>query len=412
VGKTTLLRNMIIADLCSGVGLTVIDPHGGLIDEILSVIPRCRTNDVIYFNPAERDRIIGLNVLESVRPDQRHLVVSSVISIMRHTWPDNWGPRSEWVLEHATMALLESPEPATLGALPRLLTDADYRAHVLANVTDPAVRSFFAFYEKQNDRLRDESIAPLLNKVSKFTTHPLLRAVIGQARSSFDFRWLMDNKKILLVNLSKGALGESASSLLGSLIVTKLALASLSRQDTPEEKRLPHLLYVDEAHNFGYGVDFPTILSESRKYRLGLIIGTQTLSQLSESTVAAIFGNVATIGSYRVSHDDAQALVRHFAVSGEGPKTAEQWHDTVIPASELQNLPDHKFYFQTLVNGRPHDPVCIDAFPPIEPKHMLDIWKDKGRTAKKEHVIRVSGERFGRKRDHVETEILRFLSAA
>jgi hypothetical protein len=409
VGKTTLLRNMIIADLCSGVGVTVIDPHGSLVDELLSVIPRFRTNDVIYLNPDARDRIIGLNVLESVPPDQRHLVVSSVVSIVKHAWPDNWGPRSEWILEHAAMALLESPEPSTLTALPKLLTNAGFRTSIVSNVTDPAVRAFFEFYEEQNDRLREESIAPLLNKLSKFVTNPLLRAVIGQTRSSFDVRWAMDSKKILLVNLSKGTLGEAASSLLGSLIVTKLALASLSRQDTPEAMREPHLLYVDEAHNFGYGVDYPTILSESRKYRLGLVLGTQTLAQLPDATIAAVFGNVGTIGSYRVSHEDAQTLIRHFAVSGEGPRTAEQWFDTVIPASELQNLPDHKFYFQTLVKGRPHDPICVDAFPPMRRQHIIDIWKRQGRTARRERVVHVSGERFGRDRARIEAEIKRFL---
>jgi hypothetical protein len=411
VGKTTLLRNMIIADLCSGLGVTVVDPHGSLIDDILSVIPRFRLNDVIYLNATERERIVGLNVLESVRPDQRHLVTSSIVSIVKHAWPDNWGPRSEWILEHAAMALLESPEPATLTAMPKLLTNAGYRASVLANVTDPAIRSFFDFYDKQNNRLREESIAPLLNKLSKFVTHPLLRSVIGQARSSFDCRWALDASKILLVNVSKGALGESVSSLLGSLIVTKLALASLSRQDTPEDGRVPHILYVDEAGTFGHGVDFPTILSESRKYRLGLVLGTQTLAQLPEATTAAIFGNVGTIACYRVSHDDARTLVRHFAVSGEGPKTAEQWFDTVIPASELQTLPDHKLYLQTLVNGRPHDPVRVDAFPPMWRQPMVDIWKRKGRTARRDHVLRISGDRFGRDRGQVEAEIKRFLQA-
>jgi hypothetical protein len=309
-------------------------------------------------------------------------------------------------------ALLDSPEPATLAALPKLLTNKASRQSITIHLTDPAVRQFFDVYEEQHDRLRDESIAPVLNKVSKFVTHRLLRSVVGQERSSFDFRWLMDNKKILLVNLSKGALGESVSALLGSLVVTKLALASLSRQDTPEDEREPHLLYVDEAHNFGYGVDFPTILSESRKYRLGLVLGTQTLAQLPEATTAAVFGNVGTIGCYRVSHDDAQTLVRHFAVSGEGPKTAAQTFDTIVPASELQNLPDHKFYFHTLVDGRPNDPVRVDAFPPMRRQHMLDIWKRNGRTARREHVIRISGQRFGRDRAAVERKIKRFLSAA
>ena len=168
--------------------------------------------------------------------------------------------------------------------------DGNYRKQIVANVSDPAIQSFFRFYESQNSRLREESIALLLNKVSKFITNPLLRAVIGQTTSSFDFRWAMDNGKIILCNLSKGALGEDVSSLLGSLIVTKLSLASLSRQNIPEADRRPHFLYADEIQNFIYGVDFPTILSESRKYALSLTLGTQTLSQLPEDSVAAVFG--------------------------------------------------------------------------------------------------------------------------
>jgi uncharacterized protein DUF87 len=412
VGKTTLLRNMIISDLCSGAGLTVLDPHGSLIEEILAHIPRSRVNDVIYINPAHRERIVGLNVLESVRPEERHLVVQSIISIVKHAFPDSWGPRSEWVLEHAVMALLESPDSPALIALPKLLTNKAYRAEILSHVTDPAIRAWFDLYDAQPEKVRDEWISPLLNKVSKFVTNPLLRAVIGQQRSSFDFRWALDHRKVILINASKGALGESASSVLGSLIVTKLALASLSRQDIPEKDRAPHLLYIDEAHNFGYGVDYSTILAESRKYALGLVLGSQTLVQFSESTVGAIFGNVASIASYRVGHDDAQALVRHFAVSGEGPRTAEQAYDTIIPASELQNLPDHTFYFQTLKDGRPHDPVHVHAFPPIQQDVMRQVWKHNGRTSGKDRVIRKSLERYGRDHVAVESELNRFLSAA
>ena len=231
------------------------------------------------------------NVLQSVAQSQRSLVVSSVISILRNLYPNNWGPRTEYILEHAVYALLEQPQPVTLAALPKLLTDENYRKQILAHVSDPAVLSFFRFYELQNDRLREESIAPLLNKVSKFITNPLLRTVIGQTTSSFDFRWAMDEGKILLCNLSKGALGEDVSSLLGSLVVTKLSLASLSRQDIPEAERHPHFLYADEVQNFSHGVDFPTILAEARKYALSLTIGTQTLSQLPDDQVAAVFGN-------------------------------------------------------------------------------------------------------------------------
>src|SRR5262245_47354690 len=222
VGKTTLIRNMVVADLDAGNGVTVVDPHGSLVEDLLDNVPRHRTNDVIYLNPADRSRVVALNILEKVSDHQRSLVVSSLISILRNLWPLNWGPRTEYILEHVVYALLEQPEPATLAALPKVLVDERYRRQIVSRVSDPAVRSFFQFYENQNDHLRDESIAPLLNKVSKFITNPLLRGIIGQARSSFDFRWAMDTGKIILCNLSKGALGEDVSSLLGSLVVTKL----------------------------------------------------------------------------------------------------------------------------------------------------------------------------------------------
>jgi type IV secretory pathway TraG/TraD family ATPase VirD4 len=402
VGKTTLMRNMIVADIFSGNGVTVIDPHGGLIDDLLEAIPKSRTNDVIYFNPADPERVIGLNVLESVDRSQRSLVVSSLISILRNLYPNNWGPRTEYILEHAVYALLEQSEPVTLAALPKLLVDHNYRRKVVKNVTDPAIRSFFQFYELQNDRLREESIAPLLNKVSKFISNPLLRAVIGQTTSSFDIRWLMDTGKILLCNLSKGALGEDVSSLLGSLIVSKLSLASLSRQDIPEADRRPHFLYADEIQTFTHGVDFPSILSESRKYALALTVGTQTLTQLPEGAIEAVFGNCATIISFRVSGDDAKALVREFAASGEGTRGAEQMFDVIVPATELQNLPDYKLYVRTLLNGRPQDPYLVQSFPPF-PKTQ--------RENSVERVLRTSGQRYGRERAAVEHRIGRFLQA-
>lgn len=400
VGKTTLMRNMIIADLQAGNGLTVIDPHGSLVEDLLGCIPRWRTNDVIYLNPAHPERVIGLNILQSVGRNQRSLVVSSLISILRNLYPNNWGPRTEYILEHAVYALLEQKKPVSLAALPKLLMDHEYRKQVLKNVADPAVLSFFHFYEQQNDRLREESIAPLLNKVSKFITNPLLRSVIGQTTSSFDFRWMMDSGKILLCNLSKGALGEDVSSLLGSLIVTKLSLSSLSRQDTPEDDRRPHFLYADEVQNFTHGVDFPTILSESRKYKLSLTIGTQTLSQLPEVSIAAVFGNCATLVSFRVSAGDAKELVREFAASGEGPRTAEQMNDVIIPATELQNLLDYKLYIRTLSDGRPLEPFLVDSFPPAPGLGNENL----GGT-----VMRTSSHRYGRERAHVERRLNRFL---
>jgi Type IV secretion-system coupling protein DNA-binding domain len=409
VGKTTLLYNMAFADLYGGVGFSVIDPHGSLVADLLGVIPRCRTNDVILLNPAaDSARIMGINILESVGPNERHLVVSSVVKIIKNLWPANWGPRSEWLLEHFLYALLESPEPVTLAALPKLITDKRYRASIVAHVTDPAVLQFFDFYESQNERLREESVAPVLNKVSKFVTNRLMRAIVGQPTSSFDFRRLMDERRILLANLSKGSLGDDVSSLLGSLIVTKLSLASLSRENVAEEKRQLHVLYCDEMQNFTLGIDLPTILAESRKYALGLVVGTQTLAGLPGPTVKAIFGNCGTIASYRVSGEDAEELVREFGVSGAGARTAEQWMDLIVPASELQNLPDYKMYLRTLIDGAPRDPERVKAFPPLSPAGHGPIQ----RQTRRDRVTRTSLERFGRDRIEVETELNRFLSAA
>jgi len=402
VGKTTLMRNMIVADLMQGNGLTVVDPHGSLIEDLLEVIPRERTNDVIYLNPANPDFVVGLNVLESVGRNQRSLVVSSIISILRNLYPNNWGPRTEYILEHAVYALLEQNQPVSLAALPKLLMDRTYRGRILKSVSDPAVQSFFRFYEEQNDRLREESIAPLLNKVSKFITNPLLRAVIGQTTSSFDFRWLMDSKKILLCNLSKGALGEDVSSLLGSLIVTKLSLSSLSRQDTPEQDRLPHFLYIDEVQNFTHGLALPTILSEARKYALSLTIATQTLAQLEEESKAAVFGNCATILTFRVSGEDAKELVREFAASGEGTRLAEQMYDLIVPATELQNLPDYKLYVKTLIEGQPQEPFAAQSAPPLSKVY------DQNEAVT---VIETSSQRFGRSRKNVEHALDTFLAA-
>jgi hypothetical protein len=269
-GKSTLLRNMVVWDIANGLGVTVLDPHGGLIDDVLEHIPRERTNDVIYFSPKNLDWALGLNILEPTRPDQRPLVVSNLVSVFKKIWKDSWGPRLEDILRNVAFALVEQPRAVSVVAIPRVLTDREYRAKILQNVSNPVVQGFFADYERWTPSFREEAIAPVMNKVRAFTANPLLRGIIGQARSSFDFRWMMDSGKILLCDLSKGALGEEVSALLGSLIVTKLSLAALSREDIPEDHRRPHLLYVEEAQNFI--ADFPTILSEARKYRLALVL--------------------------------------------------------------------------------------------------------------------------------------------
>jgi DNA helicase HerA-like ATPase len=391
VGKTTLMRNMILWDIVNGLGVTVEDPHGQLIDELLDHIPRSRTNDVIYFNPHDTKAVPGINILERVQPDYRPLVVSALISTLKNIWPDGWGPQTEYLLSNFTFALLEQDEPVTLLALPKLLTDSAYRAHVLSRVSDPAVRGFFHIYDEVWDKdQRAHASAPLLNKASKFITNPLLRNIIGQPSSTFDFRRMMDKQQILLCDLSKGALGEDVSSLLGSLITTKMYLAALSRQDTQESERVPHFFYIDEVHNFTYGIDLASILSEARKYRLTLTIATQTLNQLQEKTVAAVFGNCATVICFRVSGADAKVLEYEFAMT--------------ISAAQLEELPDFKLYIKTLIEAEhsdqkimtPAQPKLLTTYPPF-------VNTTTATTRKK--LIRASQERFARQRTDVEVYI-------
>lgn len=338
VGKTTLMRNMILWDIWHDSGVTVIDPHGQLIDEILENIPRSRTNDIIYFKPADLDRVGSLNILEKVPRAYQPLVVSSIVSTFKTIWANAWGPQSEYLLTNFCFALISQNEPTSLLDILRLITDAEFREKIFRNVDDSVLQIFYRTYEHEwDDDQRARATAPLLNKVSAFATNPLLRAVIGQHRSSFNFREAMDGKKILLCDLGKGALGSDIAALLGSLITTKLYLASLSRQDTPELQRVPHYFYIDEVHNFTHGIDLAAILAEARKYRLSLTVATQTLAQLrkhNDEIVPAIFGNCGTLASFRVSGDDAAILAKEFASD--------------VIATQLENLPDYELYLRTL----------------------------------------------------------------
>ncbi len=391
-GKSTLLRNMIAWDIAAGTGVTVVDPHGGLVDDILdNHIPRHRINDVIYFNPKDLDRALGINILECPRPEQRGLAVSSVVSIFHRLWPESMGPRMEDILRNGLHALIEQPQPTSLLALPKLLTDAQYRAKALKRVTNPSVLDFFRnTFDRWTANFREEAVSPVLNKCRALFTDPLLRAIIGQAHSSFDFRWMMDNRKILLCDLSKGSIGEDNAQLLGSLIIIKEKLAALSRHDIPESERVSHVLYTEEAQNF-IG-DFPSILQEARKYRLTLVLATQGIEQLSKDAAFAVFTNCATLISFRVSSSDATRLKEEFTM--------------VMSASNLQDLPDYKMYVRTLSQASesaaasPSGPHLVAAYPPfLKERH----------NASREYVVRVSDARFTRARAVVETRLGRFL---
>jgi hypothetical protein len=390
-GKSTLLRNMIAWDLATpGVGVTVIDPHGQLVEDILdNHIPRHRTNDVIYFNPKDASRAFALNLIESHRPADRGLVVANAVGIFRTLFEDSWGPRLEDILRNSLYALIEQPFPVSLLALPKLLTESEYRKQIVKRVKNPAVLDFFSnTFDRWSPAFREEAISPVLNKCRAFLTDPLLRAVIGQARSSFDFRWMMDHGKIFLCDLSKGAIGADNARLLGSLIVMKEKLAALSRQDIPEADRVSHVLYVEEAQNFI--PDFESILQETRKYRLALTLATQGIEQLSKSAASAIFGNCATLVSFRVGATDAARLKEEFAMP--------------FPASNLQDLEDYKIYVRTLAaaGGSPSGPHLVAAYPPFE--------KDD-RPADRRRIIKVNGSRYARPRAEVEAKLFGVLHA-
>lgn len=389
VGKTTLMRNMVLWDIWNGSGVTVIDPHGQLVDDLLEHLPRSRTNDVIYFKPADLARVASLNILEKVPRAYQPLVVSSIVSTFKALFPNGWGQQSEYLLTNFCFALIAQDEPTTLLDILRLITDSDYREKIFSNVQDGVLQGFYRTYEHEwDDEQRAKASAPLLNKVSAFATNPLLRAVIGQPRSSFSFRDVMDDEKILLCDLSKGALGEDVASLLGSLITTKLYLASLSRQDTPEAHRVPHYFYIDEVHNFTHGIDLSAILAEARKYRLSLTVATQTLAQLrrhNDEIVASIFGNCGTLASFRVSGDDAIILAKEFASD--------------VIATQLENLPDYELYLRTLIYSEGSSALMasqaqrITAYPPFQ----------NGKDAQEsQRVIRASFERYTQPRADVD----------
>ena len=311
-GKSTLLRNLIQQDIEAGHGVALIDPHGDLASEILEQIPPRRTADVVYFDPTQPDPL-GLNFFRA-GSDNWHLVASGIVSAFKKIWGNSWGPRLEYVLYAALAALLQCENTSLLG-VSRMLRDEKYRMWVVKQVKDPMIRSFwmdeFANYDRN---FRQEVIGPIQNKVGQIFLSPALRNVLGQVGTKINFRFMMDNKRIFIANLSKGLVGDTHSSLLGSLLVTGFELAALSRADSPAASREDFFLYADEFHH--YATDsFASILSEARKYGLSLTLAHQYLGQLDEKISDAVFGNIGTFLSFRVSEADGAMLERQFGGS-------------------------------------------------------------------------------------------------
>jgi hypothetical protein len=310
VGKSGLLELLTISDIYSPYGFAVIDPHGDYALSILKRIPAERAQDVIYFNPADVEFPIAFNPMEVTDPKLRTHTASELIGVLRRMF-DSWGPRLEYILRYSLLALLEYPN-ATMLDITRILTDKGFRKDVMNHVSDPVVRNFWNVeFATWNDKFAAEAVAPVLNKVGAFTANPLVRNIIGQPKSSFNIRQIMDGRKILIVNLSRGLVGEDNAALLGALLVTKIQLASMSRADIAPQDRIPFYLYVDEFQNFATD-SFATILSEARKYALNLTVANQYIAQMSQDVKDAVFGNVGSMIAFRMGADDARGMQKYF----------------------------------------------------------------------------------------------------
>ncbi len=384
MGKSTTLENMIVADIRAGRGVAVVDPHGDLVEKVLDYIPNNRVNDIIYFNPADVDFPIAFNAIEAVNPTYRHLVASGLLGVFKKMWADSWGPRLEYVLRNCILSLLEYPGSTLLG-INRILVDKVYRRKIITKLSDPIIKAFwmdeFAQYSNQ---FRTEAISPIQNKVGQFLSSSIIRNIVGQPKSTIDMRELMDQEKVLLLNLSKGRIGEDNAALLGSMMITKIQLGAMSRVDIPETTRKDFYLYVDEFQNFATE-SFADILSEARKYRLNLIIAHQYIEQLEEEVQAAVFGNVGTLVCYRVGAADAEFLEKEFMPNFE--------------QTDLVNLTKFDVYMKLMIDGVASSPFSATTLPPLP---------EEFRTDNREKVIRVSRERYSRNRTVVEEKIERW----
>ncbi|MFZ0889032.1 MAG: type IV secretion system DNA-binding domain-containing protein [Candidatus Binataceae bacterium] len=349
VGKSTLLLNLMCTDLKRGHGFGVLDPHGDLAEQLLDRVPRSRIPDVIYFNAGDLAFPVPFNVFDAVSHDQHHLVASGLVSILKRYWASAWGPRTEYLVRNAAFALLESPG-ATLLEVPRLLTDEDFRTQVAGAVENPAVKRFWLTeYAAYTSSFREEIIAPVQNKIGEFIMAPIIRNIVGQRKNLFDLRRMMDDGKILIVNLSKGAVGEDTAALLGSMMLTRILFAAFTRQDIPEAARRPFYLYVDEFPSFATQGTMSALLSEARKYKLGLTLSNQYLAQMSDEMRGALFGNIGTLLSYQLGGEDAEYVSREF--------------DPVSP-QELMELPNHHIFLKLKVNGVTSHAFSAKTLPP------------------------------------------------
>ena len=371
VGKSTLIANMAIDDIRKDRGVGIIDPHGDLSETILDFIPKRRLNDVVYLEPFDTERPFSLNVLEIKNKQQKDLVASGIVSIFYKLYKDSWGPRLEYILRNVILTLLEAPG-ATLVDILALLSNADYRKKVVSTLQDPVLKNFWEKeYAKMPDRLKAEAISPIQNKVGQFVTSKMIRNIIGKTKSSIDLEQIMNDGKILILNLSQGKLGEDNTALLGAMLITQIQLAAMNRSFIKEHDRKDFFMYVDEFQNFATQ-SFIKILSEARKYRLSLTLANQYIEQLDEEVRRAIFGNVGTLVSFVVGARDAYVLSKEY---GE-----------IYTENDLVSLGKYEVVMKLSIDGMMSAPFPATTLP-------LPALKNDNR----EKIIRLSKEKYGRK---------------
>lgn len=388
VGKSEFLKDMIMQDIRNGEGVAVIDPHGDLVDDILALTPPERAEDVILFDPSDMERPIGLNLLEADTEDQKHFVTSSIINMMYKLYDPQKtgiiGPRFEHSVRNAMLTVM-SEKGNTFVEVVRALTDMSFVQELLPKVDDPMVRRYWTDQIAQtSDFHKSETLDYIVSKFGRFVTNKMMRNIIGQSESGFNFREVMDNKKILLISLNKGRIGEENSSFLGLILIPKLLVAAMSRQDMPQDQRKDFFLYVDEFQNFATP-DFAIILSEARKFRLNLVVANQFIGQIDEDIKNAIFGNVGTQCAFRVGVTDAGYLQHEF--------------QPTFNEGDLINVERYHAYVKTLVNGDPTLPFSLDL--------TRDIEADKKRANPRvaELIRELSRLKYGRARNLVDQEI-------
>lgn len=386
MGKTTMMENMVLHDIYRGHGVGIVDPHGDFAEKIIDYIPPHRINDVVYINPADIKHPVGFNILEVENDEQKHLVVGGLMGTFKKIWPDVWSSRMEYILNNTLLALLDYPGTTLLG-INRLLGDKAYRKKIVRKLKDPVVRGFWQNeFENYEPRYQKEAVAPIQNKIGQFLSANVIRNMVAQVKSTINIRQIMDTKKICIMNLAKGRIGEDNSRLLGGMLITKIQIAAMERVDTPEEDRKDFFLYVDEFQNFA-NPSFANILSEARKYRLSLIMAHQYVAQLDEVVADAVFGNVGTIISFRVGGADAEMLTKEFA--------------PVFMEEDIVNLAKFQIMLKLMIDGVASQPFSSQTLPPIGAP-----------TGSSEKVIRVSRERYARDRSAVEEKILRWADMA